>query len=42
MGALEVVHTPEEAQFDDRHGGGFHSDDNRPLDNAACNGAAAG
>jgi phage shock protein PspC (stress-responsive transcriptional regulator) len=42
MGALEVVHTPQEAQFDDRHNGSFHSGDNRPLDNAACNGAAAG
>jgi hypothetical protein len=42
MGALEVVHTPEEAQFDDRHTGPLHSEDHRPLDNAACNRAAAG
>jgi phage shock protein PspC (stress-responsive transcriptional regulator)/predicted membrane protein len=42
MGALEVVHTPEEAQFDDRHRGPFDSGHNRPLDNAACNGAVAG
>jgi hypothetical protein len=41
MGALEVVHRPEEAQFLD-HGPGFRHHDDRGLDNAACRGAAVG
>ena len=41
MGALEVVHRPQDAQFGDRHRGGFHSG-NTTLENAACTGAVAG
>ena len=40
MGALEVVHRPEDSQFD-RHHGRFHSASGRTLDNPACSGAAA-
>ena len=41
MGALEVVHRPEEAQFLDRPGP-FHHHDTGPVDNAACGAGAAG
>ena len=40
MGALEVVHRPEDSQFDDHHGR-FDSGDSR-LENAACTGAVTG
>jgi phage shock protein PspC (stress-responsive transcriptional regulator) len=42
MGALEVVHRPEDAQFLDRHPGGFHRHDDGGLDNAACTRTAVG
>jgi phage shock protein PspC (stress-responsive transcriptional regulator) len=41
MGALEVVHRPQDAGFDERHGSTRHAID-RAVDNAACNGAVAG
>jgi hypothetical protein len=40
MGALEVVHRPEDSQFDD-HQGRFHSGAST-LENAACTGAVTG
>jgi hypothetical protein len=40
MGALEVVHRPEDSQFDDHHGR-FRSGAST-LENAACTGAATG
>jgi len=41
MGALEVVHRPQDSQFDDRHHGRSGSGDST-VENAACSGAATG
>jgi hypothetical protein len=41
MGALEVVHRPQDSQFDDHHHGRLDSGDST-LENAACSGAATG
>lgn len=41
MGALEVVHRPQDSAFDDHGHGRFHSGD-ATLQNAACNGALTG
>jgi phage shock protein PspC (stress-responsive transcriptional regulator)/predicted membrane protein len=40
MGALEVIHRPQDTRFDDRHDGSEPS--NRDLDNSACEGARVG
>ncbi|MDX6660811.1 MAG: hypothetical protein QOJ55_1633 [Solirubrobacteraceae bacterium] len=41
MGAIEVVHRPQDSQFDDHNGGGVASRDST-VENAACNGAVTG